>query len=188
MLAEHPDEQQAARDEVDAVLAGRPATAADLRRLPGVRAVVDETLRLNPDVYSTVRDPVEPWHAAGVVFPHGVDIVIPIGGIHRDPRNWEAPEEFRPARFLDEAAAAERSRLAHIPFGIGPRICIGSSFALQELVLVLATLLQEVEWTMAPGERVRPQTGFIRRPAGELRLQVRRRRTHQHTPPVRAGA
>ena len=175
LLALHPKEQADARAEVDQVLAGRDATAADLRALPRIRAIVDETLRLNPTVYSTVRDPIEPVTLpTGHVLPPGTDIVVPIGGIHRDPRLWDAPMEFRPERFLGDTPR-ERHRMAYLPFGTGPRICIGSNFALQELVLVLATVLQHYEVSAPAGWRLEPHVGFIRRPAGDLPLQVKRR-------------
>jgi cytochrome P450 len=109
------------------------------------------------------------------VLPPGTDIVVPIGGIHRDPRLWDDPREFRPERFLDEAAARERHRMAYLPFGTGPRICIGSSFALQELVLVLATVLQQFEVAAPAGWKLEPHVGFIRRPKGDLPLLVKRR-------------
>lgn len=175
LLALHPHEQAHARAEVDRVLAGRDATAGDLRNLPRVRAIVDETLRLNPTVYSTVRDPIDPVSLpGGHVLPPGTDIVVPIGGIHRDERLWDAPLEFRPGRFLGEGARG-RHRMAYLPFGTGPRICIGSNFALQELVLVLATVLQHYEVSAPAGWRLEPHVGFIRRPKGDLPLLVKRR-------------
>lgn len=176
MLALHPDVQAATRAEVDELLGDRPAGAADLRSLRRVRAAVDETLRLHPAVYSTVRDPVEPIELpGGHVLAPGTDVVVPIGGVHRDPRHWDAPLEFRPERFLDDEAGRERHRMAYLPFGTGPRICIGSSFALQELVLVVATVLQRFELAAPEGWELRPHVGFIRRPAGDVPLHVRRR-------------
>jgi cytochrome P450 len=175
LLALHPEEQAHARAEVDQVLAGRDATAADLRALPRLRAIVDETLRLNPTVYSTVRDPIDPVTLpGGHVLPPGTDIVVPIGGIHRDERLWDRPLEFHPERFLGESAR-DRHRMAYLPFGTGPRICIGSNFALQELVLVLATVLQHYEVSAPAGWTLEPHTGFIRRPKGDLPLHVKRR-------------
>jgi cytochrome P450 len=182
LLAKHPDEQAAVRAEVDEVLGGtggesRDATAADLRALRRVRAVVDETLRLNPTVYSTVRDPVEPVRLdGGHVLRPGTDIVVPIGAIHRDERLWDDPLAFRPDRFLGESSSRDRHRMAYMPFGTGPRICIGSNFALQELVLVLATVLQHYEVHAPEGWTLEPHVGFIRRPAGDLPLRVVARR------------
>lgn len=176
LLALHPEEQARARAEVDQLLAGRDAGAGDLRSLRVVRAIVDETLRLHPSVYSTVRDPIEPTRLeGGHVLPPGTDIVVPIGGIHRDERLWDEPTMFRPERFLDVAAVRDRHRMAYLPFGTGPRICIGSSFALQELVLVLATILARYELSAPADFRLAPHVGFIRRPAGELPLHVKRR-------------
>lgn len=178
LLALHPHEQAAAHAEVAQVLGDRAATAGDLRALRRVRAVVDEAMRLHPSVYSTVRDPIEPVRlASGHVLPPGTDIVVPIGAIHRDERLWPEPEAFRPERFLDDAGTVrDRHRMAFMPFGTGPRTCIGSSFALQELVLVLATVLQHHELSAPDGFELRPHVGFIRRPAGDLPLRVRRRR------------
>lgn len=178
MLALHPHEQELARVEVDEVLGpDRPAAARDLRALTRVRAVIDETLRLHPAVYSTVRDPLEPIRlSGGQVLSPGTDIVVPIGGIHCDERLWDEPFEFRPSRFVDAAGVRERHRMAYLPFGTGPRICIGSNFALQELVLVLASVLQSHEVHAHHGFTLEPHVGFIRRPAGELPLRVVRRR------------
>ncbi|MCW2927885.1 MAG: cytochrome [Thermoleophilia bacterium] len=178
LLALHPDEQRLGQAEVDEVLAGRRAGASDLRSLPRVRAIIDETLRLHPAVYSTVRDPIHEVEVGrGVTLRPGTDIVVPIGGIHRDARLWESPDSFRPARFLPggEATAEGRHRMSYLPFGTGPRVCIGSSFALQELVLVVATVLQRFELAPTEGWQLRPHVGFIRRPDGELPLQVSRR-------------
>ncbi len=193
LLALHPHEQAAARAEIDQVLsAGRPATAGDLRALPRIRAIVDETLRLNPTVYSTVRDPIDPVTLpGGHVLPPGTDIIVPIGGIHRDERLWDEPLKFRPDRFLGESSrdpggpggpgglgglgGRKRARMAYLPFGTGPRICIGSNFALQELVLVLATILQHFEISAPAGWKLEPHVGFIRRPKGDLPLRVKRR-------------
>lgn len=177
LLALHPEEQALVHAEVDEVLGERAAGAADLRALRRVRAAVDETLRLHPAVYSTVRDPIEPVELeGGHVLAPGTDVVVPIGGIHRDARHWPRPLQFRPERFLDEGAARRRHRLAYVPFGTGPRVCIGSSFALQELVLVVATVLQRYELAAPDGWQLRPHVGFIRRPAGDVPLRVTRRR------------
>jgi len=174
LLAQYPEEQALARAEVDEMLGERPAGAGDLRSLARVRAVVDETLRLNPTVYSTVRDPIDPVTLpGGHVLPPGTDIVVPIGAIHRDERLWDDPLAFRPDRFVGDAK--RRERMAYLPFGTGPRICIGSNFALQELVLVLATVLQQYELATPDGFTLTPHVGFIRRPAGELPLVVTRR-------------
>jgi cytochrome P450 len=178
LLALHPVEQAAARAEVDEVLGDdrRAATAGGLRALRRIRAVIDEAMRLHPSVYSTVRDPIEPVRLeSGHVLPPGTDIVVPIGAVHRDERHWDEPLQFRPERFLDDDAVRARHRMAFMPFGTGPRTCIGSSFALQELVLVLATVLQHHELSAPAGFELRPHIGFIRRPAGDLPLHVRRR-------------
>ncbi|MCB0878205.1 MAG: cytochrome P450 [Thermoleophilia bacterium] len=124
------------------------------------------------------RDPIDPVELpGGQVLRPGTDVIIPIGGVHRDERLWNSPLEFRPSRFLDGdgSSTRDRHRMAYLPFGTGPRICIGSNFALQELVLVLATILQRYEVHAPHDWQLEAYSGFIRRPRGDLPLRVVRR-------------
>jgi cytochrome P450 len=177
LLGMHPAEQALVRTELDEVLGGAAARAVDLRALPRLHAFIEETLRLEPSIYSTVRTPIESVVLpGGQVLAPGTDVIVPIGAIHRDPRHWSDPLVFRPERFLDRAAVKARHRMACIPFGMGPRVCIGASFAMQELMLVLATVLQAVELSAPDGWMPTAHVGFLRRPAGEVPLRITHRR------------
>ena len=110
------------------------------RQLVLTRAVVDEALRLYPSSFVIVREAIADDVVEGVRAPAGSLIMIAPWVLHRHRALWPEPERFDPARFL--AGAPPPDRFAYLPFGIGPRTCIGSSFALTELVLVLAILIR----------------------------------------------
>jgi len=176
LLAEHPDVQARARAEVQAVCgAARPA-AADCRRLPYVDAIFQEAMRLYPPAWLIGRAAAEDIEVGDIAVPAGATILMSPWLVHRDPRWWSDPLEFRPARWL---APAERPRFAYFPFGGGQRICVGNHFARMEGVLVLAAWLQALtlspvegfEMTLAPSVTLRPAAGA---PLNVRRLRPRR--------------
>lgn len=178
-LGDRADLQARLHGELVDELGDSDPTADDLRLLPLLRAFVDEVLRLHPTGYSTAREPLEPIELdAGIVLRPGTDVVIPFGWFSRDPRWWDDPLELRIDRFLGaDASSAGRPRIAHVPFGLGPRVCIGASFALQTLLVSLATIVRSHELELEPGTVVRPHIGFIRSPAGDVPMRVRTRTT-----------
>lgn len=141
LLGGHSAVQERARDEVCQVLGDRPPTAAALSGLPYLTAVVKESVRLYPPVYGTGRrltggdDEI-----GGVRIPEGTDVAVAPWVTHRHPRHWDDPEAFDPGRFTPEREAA-RHRYAWFPFGGGPRACIGTQFALLEVLTTLAAVL-----------------------------------------------
>jgi cytochrome P450 len=168
-----------ARDEIEAelarVLGGREPTAADLPALDYTRRVVDETLRIYPPVWTSPREAIAADEVAGYHVAPG-DAVLPmIFAVHRHPEFWTDPERFDPERFT-AANSVDRHPCAYLPFGAGPRLCLGMNFALQEMVLLLATVAQRVRLTLAPGQQLaldeRAATLRIR---GGLRVRVERR-------------
>lgn len=175
LLATHPEARARMLDEVDAVLAGRTPAADDLGALPWTLACVQESQRM----YSAV--PVLPRVALvdDVIDGHhirrGTTILVPVHLLHHDPRYWEDPESFRPERFLPGAPRPHRS--AFLPFGAGRRVCIGQSFALMEMVAVVATLSQRLVFDLAPGAVVTPKQSLTLRPAHGVPVVVRRRDT-----------
>jgi unspecific monooxygenase len=137
LLAIHPDEQERVAAEV-APLDLTPDTAAEiLPRLVHTRAVIDEVLRLYPPAFVIVRQSVGDDNAGGVRGPKGSLVLIAPWVLHRHRRFWIAPARFDPSRFLPDGSPP---RFAYMPFGAGPRICVGNPFALTELVLVVATM------------------------------------------------
>lgn len=147
LLGQHPDALAALESEVDAL--GGPPTMADLKRLPWTGAVVDEAMRLYPPAWAMGREVIRdiPDFPAGGLRK-GTQLVMPPWLVHRDPRWWPDPLRFDPQRFIDTPRPA---RFTYLPFGAGPRVCIGNHFARMEAILVLATLLQRTTVTIPPG-------------------------------------
>jgi cytochrome P450 len=160
LLATHPHWRQAAEAEVDAafpagVTDDAPISAPLLKALPVTRAVIDETLRLYPPAASLTREALKADVAAGVRIAKGSIVVVSPWVIHRHRLMWEDPGRFDPSRFLP-AARTTIDRFSYLPFGAGPRICIGASFALQEATLVLACLLRECSFQLSPDANIVP--------------------------------
>ncbi|MDQ7070078.1 MAG: cytochrome P450 [Rhodobacterales bacterium] len=132
--------QTRARDEARSVLNGRTATYEDVENLPFIRMIIDEALRLYPPAAIISRTAQKPDTLCGRDIRRGDTVMIPIYALHRNHLLWDDPDAFRPDRFADRKSI---ERYAYLPFGDGPRICIGASFALQEAVIILATLLSK---------------------------------------------
>lgn len=169
LLAEHPEVAQRLAEESDRVLDGRAANLGDLRRLEFTRAVLDEALRLYPPAWLITRRALEGDVLADVDVPESSLVVLSPWLLHRHPDRWGQPDRFLPDRFVD----ADVDRSAFIPFGAGPRQCIGRDFAYLEAVLVLATLagLFTVAYPRGCGiPRANPSVTL--RPRGGLSLRV----------------
>jgi cytochrome P450 len=153
LLATHPDAEARLAQEWRTVLGGRPPTAEDLPRLRYTEMVVLEALRLYPPAAVFGRQALRECELGGYRVPRGMTVIMSPWVLHRDPRWWDDPEAFRPERW-EAGHPARTPKYAYVPFGGGPRLCIGSGFALMEAVLVLATLGQRYRFTVAPGHPV----------------------------------
>ncbi len=173
-MAAHPDAQRRAADEVDAVLGGREPGAADLTRLPWLSLCIKETLRLYPPAPALFsRRTTQALDIAGLRLPRGAMLRLTPGLIQRDPRWFEEPEAFRPERFDPAAGHREIPRGAWMPFGAGPRVCLGSHFALMEITLVAAMVLQRYRLAPVPeAPAPEPVLNITLRPATPLRLRL----------------
>jgi cytochrome P450 len=149
LLARHPHWQRQVREEVAAAVGDRPAAYDDLERLPRLEATIKEALRLYPPAYVTTREAIEPVEVAGYTIPRGAQVHLGIYITQRDERWWSEPAAFRPQRFEQ---GEPKQRGAYLPFGLGPRACIGKNMAMLEATLVLATLLQAHELQLADGQ------------------------------------
>ena len=163
--------QERARAEAKTVLCGRAATVADLPKLKYVRQVIDEALRLYPPAAFLSRTAKAPDRLLGREVRPGDTVMLPIYALHRNRRLWDDPDRFDPDRFADPKAI---DRFAYLPFGDGPRICIGASFALQEAVIILATLLSRFRFTRVPGRDPKPVLILTLRPEGGVWLTIER--------------
>jgi cytochrome P450 len=174
LLSQHPQVRQRLEDEIDAVLGGRPPDYMDLANLPYLRMVVDESMRLYPPAWGFSRQAMSDDQLGGFRLPRGwLAFVIPYV-LHRLPAFWRDPDVFDPERFLPERSA-DRPKFAYIPFGAGPRQCIGNQFALIETQLTVATFAQAYRLRLQPGHRVDPWPLITLRPRFGMPMIVERR-------------
>ena len=139
-----------------------------------LRAVFDEALRLYPPAAILSREAIADDEILGVPVPAGTVIVVSPYVLHRRRGLWENPDAFDPSRFLGERR--ERiDRFAYIPFGAGPRVCIGMAFAIQEAVIVLANLLRTFRFDLVEAHPVMPQQRVTLRPRGGMKMHAKRR-------------
>jgi cytochrome P450 len=176
LLCQHPDLYQKVQCEVDTVLQGRAPCYEDLPRLPYCLQVFKETLRLYPPVYAISRQALKDITIDGYLVRKGQAAAIIPYALHRRPDYFPDPEKFDPGRFTHEREQL-LPRYAFVPFGAGPRICIGNYFAMMEGHLLLATLAQRVSFELASQGNVEPDPyhTLALRPAGGLPVIVKRR-------------
>jgi cytochrome P450 len=174
LLAQHPDAAARLHAEVDAVLAGRTPAVEDLPRLPWTLQVVEEAMRLYPPAYTIARLAERQVRLGPAVVEPGEVVMVTIRGIHRRPDLWPEPLAFRPER-MTEAAKRARPRYAYMPFGAGPRICIGNHFALMEAQLLVATIAQRWRLRLAQHPDLEAEPLVTLRPRGGVHVEAIRR-------------
>lgn len=174
LLGTDPVALSALSTEVDHVLGSRPPRFEDLAALPYTRAVLDEALRLYPPAWVITRRCLDGDILSGVEIPAGALVITSPWVVHRDPTAWPDPSRFDPTRFLPQHRE-QQVRSAYLPFGAGPRLCVGREFALAEATLVLATLASRFRLAPVPGHRVRPHAQVTVRPHGGLPMRLHRR-------------
>ena len=175
LLSQHPAIEAKLHRELADVLSGRTPKNEDIASLRYTRMVIEESMRLYPPAHTTGRQPIKPDEILGHRIPAGAEVLIMPWLIHRKPQLWEDPERFDPERFAPERAA-ERPRFAYIPFGAGPRICIGAAFAMTEAIFILATIAQRYRLRLKPGHPVEPQGLITLRPRYGMQMFLERRR------------
>lgn len=175
LLATHPDAVDRAQAEVDTVLAGRAPGPDDVARLPWLGATLKEAMRLFPPIGALLaRRCTRAITVAGHTLPARTMLRITPWVLHRDARWFPEPERFDPRRFMPDAAPPPRG--AYIPFGLGPRVCLGQHFAVLEMTLIAALLLQRYRLQPVPGEAApQPLMHVTLRPQQPLRLLLQRR-------------
>ncbi|MFW5881832.1 MAG: cytochrome P450 [Roseicyclus sp.] len=171
LCAFDPEVQERARAEARAALGTRAAGADDMEALPFCRAIVEEALRLYPPGAFLSRTAQGHDRLGAAIIRPGDTVMIPVWALHRHRRLWEEPDAFRPDRWL---GGTRPDRWSYLPFGDGPRICIGMRFALQEATVILATILARVRLTPVPGRDPRPVMILTTRPEGGVWLNVDR--------------
>jgi cytochrome P450 len=174
LLSQHPEARQRLEQEIDTQLNGRLPEYGDLGNLPYTRMVIDESMRLYPPAWAFSRQALADDELGGFRLPRGwLALVIPYV-LHRLPAYWEKPDAFDPERFTPERTAS-RPKFVYLPFGAGPRQCIGNQFALVEAQLVLATLVREYRLHLAPGSTVEAWPLISLRPRFGMPMIIERR-------------
>jgi cytochrome P450 len=175
LLSRHPNDRARVEAEVDGVSGGRLPSLDDLPRLPFTLAVLKETLRLYPPVYLFGRKSVREVRIGPHLLPRSTIVLLNVFGMHRSAACFAEPDAFLPERFLGDAERAI-PKGAFLPFGAGPRVCIGNHFALVEAQLILATLASRLRMHALDVELPTAEPLVTLRPRGGLPMRVERRR------------
>ncbi|WP_417810020.1 cytochrome P450 [Thioclava sp.] len=168
LCAFDPAIQTAAREQGQDVLGGRVAGVEDLDAMPLIQQIVQESLRLYPPAGFLSRTAQKPDRLLGREVRRGDTVMLPIYALHRHHALWDEPDAFRPGRFANPT----HDHYAFLPFGAGPRICIGAGFALQEAGIILATLLSRFRFSAVAGREPVPEMILTTRPKGGIWLTV----------------
>ncbi|MEZ4450296.1 MAG: cytochrome P450 [Nannocystaceae bacterium] len=173
LLAEHPEVADVVREEVARVLGGRPAAAADSPALVRCDALFKEAMRLYPPAHLIGREALRDVTLGEVTIPAGATVLISPWALHHDRRFFADPMAFRPWRWLDPAIAG-LPKHAYMPFGGGPRICVGNHFAMMEGILCLATIAGALRFERLDRRPVALQASITLRVIDGLRMRARR--------------
>ena len=172
LLATHPEAKARFHEEVDQVLQGRLPRADDLQHLPYTKAIFEESLRLYPPAPAVQRKAATHSTVGGISLPEGAFVLVGTANLHRHPDYWTNPEQFLPERWLNDQQP--RARYAYMPFGAGPRACVGIHFASVEGPLLLALIARRYDLQLAQ-EHVEPELMVTLRPKGGLRMTIQPR-------------
>jgi len=174
LISQSPEVERALQSEVDRVLGDRLPGPGDIERLTYTEQVVKESMRLYPPAFVLARRAARDTTIGPYRVPRGSEVIVWTYFTHRDARYYPEPEAFRPERFTPEAEAS-RPRQAYLPFGAGPRACIGRAFAMAEATLVLASLAQRFSFRYPGSKPPRPRPRITLGPQGGLRMKIQKR-------------
>ena len=157
--------------EIAEILQGRIPNFLDLPQLKYVTCIINETLRLYPPAYAVPRQAINDDVILGYKIPANMNIVVNILALHRHPDHWDAPLTFRPERFEAIDLKGDRKHL-YIPFGAGPRICIGNNFALMEMSIILVMLFQQLDFQLKDTSKVEENLYITLKPSRAVMVEV----------------
>ena len=169
LLALYPEVQAVIRDEVLSICPSGPVTFEDVQKMKHLNAHIKETLRLYPSAAFFARDAAETLTIKGITFQKGDALFFPVYSLHRNEKLWDEPNLYRPDRFLEK----KFPRGQFIPFGDGPRICIGAQYAETEILVLIASVLRKIEFSLTDVPIPRPVLTFTMRPEGPMILNAK---------------
>ena len=173
LLGKHPRLIGEIREEVNAVFGAERTTFAGLHQLHLTLRVLDEAMRLYPSFWMIDRVALKDDEIDGIDIPAGLTVIPYIYGMHRNPDVYANPEAFDPSRFEAEAKK-ERNPFSHIPFGGGPRKCIGSTMAIMQMLLILAVFIRRYDFELTGADAVEIDPMMALHPKGAIEMRVRR--------------
>ncbi len=173
LLSTHPEALERVREEFDSVLGDRPLNQGDVMSFPFTAQVIHEALRLYPPFWMIDRVATNDDRVGDTVIPAGSMVIVYVYGAHHAARAWDKPEEFHPERFVRENDKA-RAPFTYLPFGGGPRICIGNQYAMLQMLMILSTILRRYDFQLIPGQDVEARAMVILRPKQGIRMQFTR--------------
>lgn len=174
LLTQHPSILERLRAEVDRVLGNRSPSFGDVRALQYTLQVIEEGMRLYPPAWVVGREAIDDDEIKGQKVPRKSIIFMGVYALHRHPDLWENPNDFNPDRFSPEKVK-ERSRWNYLPFGAGPRMCIGNNFALMEMQLVLALLVRHFDFSIIKEHKVEMQPLVTLKPKYGIMMKIKER-------------
>jgi cytochrome P450 len=169
LLSSHPDCVERVREEFDSVLGDRPLSYSDVSKFEFTSQVIMEALRLYPPFWMVDRMALADDRAGDVNIPRGSTVVVFIYGAHHSPQYWPNPESFDQERF-SKAKEKLHTPFAHLPFGAGPRGCIGGNYAMLQMLMILGVLLRKYDFRLVPGQTIQARPMVILRPEHGIRM------------------
>jgi cytochrome P450 len=173
LLATHPDCLESIREEFHAVLGDAPISFSDVPRLEFTTQVIHEALRLYPPFWMIDREAVADDRVGDIAIPAGSTVIVYVYGAHHASRHWENPESFKPERFT-KANQKLNTPFSHLPFGAGPRGCIGSHYAMLQILMILSHLIRGYDFELVAGQTIEAQAMVILRPKHGIRMSFMR--------------
>ena len=177
LLARHPEELKKCRDEAEQVLHGEAPTFSKLRELKYLLMVIDESMRIYPPAWMIGRKTIKNDVIGNYKIAPGHNVLISPYALHRDKRYWPEPEKFRPLRFTAEEVK-KRPKFAYLPYGGGPRVCIGNNFATMEIQIVLTMIIQRFHFEMIDDKEVLPDALITLRPKDGVWMKLKLLKQH----------
>jgi cytochrome P450 len=169
LLSSRPDCIDRVRQEFDSVLGERPLSYTDVPKFEFTTQVILEALRLYPPFWMVDRMALADDRAGDIAIPRGSTVVVFIYGVHHAPQYWENPENFDEERFT-KAKEKLHTPFAHLPFGAGPRGCIGGNYAMLQILMILSVLLRKYDFRLVPGQTIEARPMVILRPEHGIRM------------------
>jgi len=169
LLSSRPDCLERIRQEFDSALNGAPLSYSDVPKFEFATQVIQEALRLYPPFWMVDREALSDDRVGDLAIPRGSTVVVFIYGAHHSPQHWANPERFDPERF-SKANDKVHTPFAYLPFGAGPRGCIGGNYAMLQILMILSVLLRKYDFRLSPGQTIEARPMVILRPKDGIRM------------------